>query len=97
MTTAALLRNKGTKKSKTGTYYLNNGILFGTMYIRILRNFFLSGCKNTTLKMGCLASIVFISIIYSCVEPSKKLKMCHVKKVHPSKVDISKDIDMGKN
>lgn len=97
MTTAALLRNKGTKKSKTGTYYLNNGILFGTMYIRILRNFFLSGCKNTTLKMGCLASIVFISIIYICVEPSKKLKMCHVKKVHPSKVDISKDIDMGKN
>lgn len=33
MTNAALLRNKGTKKSKTGTYYLNKCILFGTMYI----------------------------------------------------------------
>lgn len=33
MTTTALLRNEGVNKTNVVTYYLDNGILFGTMYL----------------------------------------------------------------
>lgn len=37
MTTAALLRNEGANKTKVVTYYLNNGLWYGTMHLWILR------------------------------------------------------------
>lgn len=74
------------------TFYLDNGILFGTMYIWIFENCFLSACKNVTFALGWLASTVFISKIFCCVMPAIKIQKSHVKKVYPSKVDISKDV-----
>lgn len=74
MIIVVLLRNEGVNKIKVVIYYLNNGLLYGIMYLWILWNCFLSRCKNVVLVFGWFLSIMFILKLYCFVEFFKKYK-----------------------